>query len=214
MTINLTYNDSNTLGWKSDGNFKSWISSEIRTLMDRLRLYFSVSHFDAKQYGCVDANRKEQIFNEISKNYGNMISRICFGYSRTPDELADLRQDSMLNIWQGLEKYRGESSLKTWVYRVTLNTCVSTLRNRHKELKGITVDEIYDMIDDSEERRIELKELHETILLLNPIDRAIVMLWLDEFSYEEIAGTTGISRANVATRLHRAKLLLKNKFKE
>lgn len=138
-----------------------------------------------------------------------MIVKICFGYAGTKAELDDLHQDALINIWQSLVRFRGDSSVKTWVYRVTLNTCVSTVRRRRESPESDRL-ELYNVIDDSEERRRMVAEMHECIALLSPVDKAIVLAWLDEFSYDEIAEMVGMPRNTVATRLRRAKEKLKN----
>lgn len=147
----------------------------------------------------------ERRFAEIMRDYDPMITRICFGYSRSTAELDDLHQDALVNIWQGLPGFKGDSSLKTWIYRVTLNTCVSTLRARRRQVSVTALDEFYNIIDEDSDRRRLVSEMHECISLLSPIDKAIILLWLDDFSYVEIAATTGLGRNTVATRLRRAK---------
>lgn len=134
----------------------------------------------------VSEERRRQTFNEIMRDYDNMISRICFSYSRTTEEFEDLRQDTYINIWQGFSNFRGESAVKTWVYRITLNTCVSILRKRKNEGNRAELTDFADLIDE-----------------------AIVLMWLDENSYDEIAEVMSLSRNNVAVRLHRAKQTLK-----
>lgn len=154
----------------------------------------------------------EQTFNTIVCRHGEMIRKICFGYARSREELDDLCQDSLINIWQSLPRFRGDSAMKTWVYRVTLNTCVSTLRKRRDDAPKAGLDLLHDIIDESEERRLMIMELHECIARLSPVDKAIVLMWLDEFSYDEIAAMTGLQRNTVATRLRRAKEKMKLKM--
>ena len=151
----------------------------------------------------------ERNFHEIVARYDDMIVKICFGYALTRAELDDLHQDALINIWQSLPRFRGDSSVKTWIYRVTLNTCVSTVRRR-RELPESDRLELYNVIDDSDDRRRMVAEMHDCISLLTPVDKAIVLAWLDEFSYDEIAGMVGMPRNTVATRLRRAKEKLKN----
>ncbi|MDE5970860.1 MAG: sigma-70 family RNA polymerase sigma factor [Muribaculaceae bacterium] len=143
-------------------------------------------------------------FNGIVAQYDSMIAKICFGYARNREELEDLHQDTLINIWQGLERFRGDSDIRTWIYRVTLNTCVSTIRRR-REIPESDRIELYGIIDDSDERRRMIAELHDMIACLSPVDKAIVLLWLDEFSYDEISTMVGLPRNTVATRLRRAK---------
>lgn len=154
-------------------------------------------------------HQRELTFREVLDRYDDLIIKLCFGYANTADELEDLHQDVLINVWQGLERFRGDSSLKTWIYRVTLNTCVSTLRRRSREVSYEDSNQLYDIIDDSAERREMMRELHEAIAQLSPVDKAIILLWLDEFNYEQIAELTGMGRNTVATRLRRAKEKLK-----
>lgn len=151
----------------------------------------------------------ERNFHEIVARYDDMIVKICFGYALTKAELDDLHQDALINIWQSLPRFRGDSSVKTWIYRVTLNTCVSTVRRRRESPESDRL-ELYNVIDDSDDRRRMVAEMHDCISLLTPVDKAIVLAWLDEFSYDEIAGMVGMPRNTVATRLRRAKEKLKN----
>lgn len=140
-------------------------------------------------------------FESLAKEYDSMINRICFGFSRSAEELKDYRQDVLLNIWQSLPRFRGESTVKTWIYRIAVNTCVSTMR---KEVKTHESD-LPDVIDESNERKMQIMELHDLISQLPQVDKAIILLWLEEFSYEEIAGIIGTGRNTVATRIKRAK---------
>lgn len=147
-------------------------------------------------------------FEEVAKTYGRLIERICFGYAKSLQEMEDLRQDSLINLWESMDNYRGSCSMKTWVYRITLNTCVSSFRKRQRQINTVRLTELFDTIDNNDDKYI-LTELHTAISGLNPIDKAVVMLWLDEQSYDEISSIVGISKANVSTRLHRAKEKLK-----
>lgn len=152
----------------------------------------------------------ERRFADIIRDYDSMIMRICFGYSRTAAEFADLHQDALINIWQGLPGFKGDSSLKTWIYRVTLNTCVSTVRSERRRVTQTALDDFYNLVDEDADRRRLVSEMHDCISKLTPVDKAIMLLWLDDFSYDEIAATVGLGRNTVASRLRRAKEKLKN----
>lgn len=154
--------------------------------------------------------RLYRLFDCTVADHDAMIRRICLGYAHTSQDLEDLYQDVLVNIWQGLPSFRADSSIRTWVYRIALNTCVSMLRVRSKQPPQTSLDEVILVPDQSQEKKEAIKELYECIATLGPIDRAIVMMWLDEYSYEEIAETIGLRRNNVATRLHRAKEKLKS----
>ena len=143
-------------------------------------------------------------FEEVAETYGKLIERICFGYANSLQEMEDLKQDALINLWESMATYHGDCSMKTWVYRITLNTCVSSIRKGKRRINTIQLTELFDIIENNDDKSL-LEELHTAISALNPIDKAVVMLWLDEQSYDEIAEIVGISKANVATRLHRAK---------
>lgn len=156
-----------------------------------------------------DKKNVRYAFTQAVGQHDAMIRRICFGYAKTTEDLEDLYQDVLVNLWQSMPRFRGDSSMKTWIYRIALNTCVSNLRMTGKTPKGTPVTDFVDVMDETEQERNAIKELHECIATLGPVDKAVMMLWLDEYSYDEIAAMTGLKRSNVAVRLHRAKENLK-----
>ena len=156
--------------------------------------------------GSEDAGSLSSRFDTLLREHGPLISRICFSYAVDGDDYQDLRQDVLLNIWKGLANFRGDSSSVTWVYRVALNTCVSTVRKRSarpymERLDTMPLDFPAERDDDDMRERMEM--LHMMISELTPVDKAIMTMWLDERSYEEIAEVTGVSKNNVGLRLHR-----------
>ncbi len=156
--------------------------------------------------GLEDAGSLSSRFDTLLREHGPLISRICFSYAVDGDDYQDLRQDVLLNIWKGLANFRGDSSSVTWVYRVALNTCVSTVRKRSarpymERLDTMPLDFPAERDDDDMRERMEM--LHMMISELTPVDKAIMTMWLDERSYEEIAEVTGVSKNNVGLRLHR-----------
>ncbi len=157
-----------------------------------------------------ESKRLDRLFTETVQTHDAMLRRICLGYAANPQDLEDLYQDVLVNIWRGLPSFRSESSIRTWLYRIALNTCVSTLRTRTSRPQQSSLEDVILIPDDSQEKREAVKDLYECIATLNPIDKAIMMMWLDEYSYDEIADTVGIKRNNVAIRLHRAKEKLKS----
>lgn len=149
--------------------------------------------------------RRAESFVSLMAEHDDMISRICLGYSRSRAEYDDLRQDCYVAIWQGLDRFRGDARLKTWLYRVVLNTCVTSLRVRTKTPVWVDIADYADIVDDTQERCRMIAEMHEMIATLPPLDKAIVTLWLEDNSYDEIADIVGMTRNTVATRLSRAK---------
>lgn len=174
------------------------------------RIADTILRFAAALAPDIIETRRTAAFSRLMTQHDDMISRICLSYSRTRAEYEDLRQDCYVALWQGLERFRGDAALKTWIYRVVLNTCVSTIRSRSRAPQRVDIADYADIVDDTPERLRMVAEMHEMISRLPPLDKAIVTLWLDENSYDEIADITGLSRNTVATRLSRAKEKLKN----
>lgn len=146
----------------------------------------------------------EREFKELIALENATISRICFSYSCSVAEFEDLRQDALINIWRGMHSFRGESSAKSWIYRVTVNSCLSTIRkqsrHRHESLDGL-----YGLIDSDDSDKEEIEQLHRVINMLDPEEKTIIMMWLDELSYEEIGIAMGLNRNTIATRIRRIK---------
>lgn len=164
------------------------------------------------QNGC---EKRQRVFTKAVRDHDTMVRRICLGYSHSAEDLEDLYQDVMINVWQGLATYRADSSLKTWIYRIALNTCVSSLRQRSRRPNAVSIEDVVvNVTDSSAEKMQDIRELHECISILGNIDKAVVMLWLDEYTYDEIATLTGLTRGNVATRLHRTKEKLKTIYND
>ncbi|MCM1033642.1 MAG: RNA polymerase sigma factor [Odoribacter sp.] len=154
---------------------------------------------------------RQQLFLKMADEYKGIIAKVCSVYATTTMPFADLYQEVMANLWAGIDTFRGESKQSTWIYRVALNTCI----NQHRHTSRHTVvaqsfDYGFDVADIPDNKEAEVRRLYRLIAQLGAIDRAIIMLWLDEKSYDEISTVTGLSKANVATRLFRAKQQLSN----
>lgn len=153
---------------------------------------------------------KRSLFEQCIEQYSTLINKVCYMYAPDIDNFNDLRQEVLINVWQGIEHFENRSKLSTWIYRVSLNTCITYT---NKERKHSTHDELTDNIysfDDSQEHLRQLKEMYQLIDRLNRLDKALILLWLDEVPYDEIGTIMGISRNNVASRLRRAKEKLTN----
>lgn len=156
-----------------------------------------------------DAERRTD-FEQYVADYGRLINKICYMYASGMDNFNDLRQEILLNLWQGIDGFENKAKISTWIYRVSINTCISYT---NKEKKHSNYDELQDNLyycDDSQEHLRQLREMYQLINKLNRLDKALILLWLDELSYEEIGSIMGISRNNVASRLRRAKEKLTN----
>lgn len=153
-------------------------------------------------------NNRQQRFTATIKEHKRTIYMVCYMFSHDEEDIKDLFQEVLINLWKGFDSFGGRSNLNTWVYRVSLNTCISYQRKENRR-HGQSLDFDIDMstTDDSDTEQIEM--LHSRISRLRPFDRAIVLLWLEGISYDEIAGIVGITPKNVGVRLFRIKEELK-----
>ena len=143
-------------------------------------------------------------FEKIVREYSLMITKVCYYFSTNISELQDLRQDVLLNIWTGLDKFRMESKISTWIYRVCFNTCI-TYRRKNKHRKNeVPLSSVLDIEDDAFDIE-KYKEMHRLINQLGPEDKAIILMWLDENSYEQISSVIGLKRNTLAVRIKRIK---------
>ena len=153
-------------------------------------------------------DNKETEFSRIIREQKATIYTVCYMFSKDKEEVDDLFQEVLVRLWQGYDSFQGKSDLRTWIYRVSLNTCISIDRKK-KRRKTQPLLEGVDLFDknDADNRQTDL--LHERIGRLQAFDRAIVLLWLENLSYEEIAQIVGISVKNVSVKLYRIKEQLK-----
>jgi len=158
-------------------------------------------------------NNKEQAFSKLVRENKSTIYTVCYMFSKDQDEVADLFQEILIRLWQGYATFEGRSDIKTWIYRVSLNTCISI--DRKKKRKGKSVPLAIDKEENEDAAwRKQIRQLHGRITRLQPFDRAIVLLWLEDLSYEEIASIVGISVKNVSVLLYRIREQLKNMSNE
>ena len=153
--------------------------------------------------------QKEQTFSQIVREHKSTIYTVCYMFSQDKDEVDDLFQEVLVNLWRGFEGFEGRSNVRTWVYRVALNTCISLDRKRRSRPQmKLSMD--INLFEDRDTDTQQVDMLHRRISRLRPFDRAIVLLWLEDLSYEEIGQIVGISEKNVSVRLFRIKEQLKH----
>ena len=154
---------------------------------------------------------KEQEFSRMVREHKSTIYTVCYMFSNDADEVSDLFQETLINMWKGFESFRNESKLSTWIYRVAMNTCISADRKKRRQGSKVPLSMNINLYDDEDHETRQVRQLHERIQRLDLIDRALVMMWLEGMSYEEIADVVGISVKNVGVKLIRIKEKLKQK---
>lgn len=147
---------------------------------------------------------RELAFENIIKEYSLLITKICYYFSNDWQELQDLNQEVLINIWIGLKKYRNDSKLSTWIYRVCFNTCITYNRKNNRRKNEVPLTNVLDCEDKSFDME-KYREMHRLINKLGVEDKTLILMWLDENSYEEIAQVIGLNRNTVATKIKRIK---------
>ena len=143
------------------------------------------------------------------KEYRKTIYTVCYFFSKDTEEVNDLYQEILINLWRGFPNYRGESSLKTWIWRVSLNTCSNQERKKKSRIQTVPLSIDIDLYNDEDAGSRQIQMLYDRINRLDVFDRAIILLWLENMTYQDIADVVGISVSNVTTRLFRIKEQLK-----
>lgn len=148
---------------------------------------------------------QRQFINLINEHQG-LIHKVCIMYESDREVRNDLFQEIVLQLWRSFPTFRGESKITTWMYRIALNTAISGYRKRIRKVKTEDLDEVHLNISDQhsgDANEEDIQRLQIAIRRLSDIERAMVMMALEEIPYEEIAETIGITQNNVRVRMNR-----------
>jgi RNA polymerase sigma-70 factor (ECF subfamily) len=153
------------------------------------------------------------VFESLHVSYHPMVLQMCTGFMKGDrDVAADLSQDVFMNVWNALPGFRSESSHKTWIYRITVNTCLQHIR-KSKDKNWMPLEHAGGVTETANASEDRAANLMKAIGQLENVDRLIIMMVLDELEYEEIARVMGISENNLRVKIHRIKLRLKTLMK-
>ena len=165
-------------------------------------------------------NTKEIRFRQIVEENSVRISRICNYYSKNAEDSKDLYQEILINIWKSLDKFRGESSVNTWIYRIAVNTSLTFAGKSYRNLNlsidqmpqgiGVLLDD--DELEKKQKTESHLEELETQLNLLSIIDKALITMMLEGLSMREIADVIGLTEPNVKVKIHRIKENLKQQL--
>ena len=156
----------------------------------------------------------EQEFLSVIREYERVIYKVCYLYTTPNATLNDLYQEVVLNIWKAFPKFRRECKISTWIYRIALNTCISFIRIEKNIPEFVTLTQEADRSEEDDETQAMLQQLYRMINRLGQLEKSIILLYLEEKSYEDISEITGLTVTNVATKLNRIKDKLKKMNKE
>lgn len=162
---------------------------------------------------------KREKFTNLIQSHIRIIYKIVNSYCKIEDDKKDLEQEIILQLWMSFDRYNNEYKFSTWMYRVALNTAISFYRksSKHKERyydHDYTSIIIVEEEEKQSEKEVQLKLLQKFINELDDLNKAIMLLYLEEKSHQEIAEIIGISKSNVGTKVNRIKTKLKLEFKK
>jgi RNA polymerase sigma-70 factor (ECF subfamily) len=164
------------------------------------------------------STRQDLLYEEVMQEYAAAVERLARAYELNAEDRRDLVQEIHFAIWQSLSKFDERCSLRTWVYRVAHNTAASHVMRQHRTNTGlVSLDETPPLAGQADNEaaldgRQKLDRLLRFIQQLNPLDRQLMVLYLEDLDAAAIAEITGISPGNVATRIHRIKNFLSRRF--
>ncbi|WP_243837346.1 RNA polymerase sigma factor [Mucilaginibacter gilvus] len=153
---------------------------------------------------------KDQFILLITNNQG-LILKVCNMYCNSREDKEDLFQDIILQLWRAYGSFNGNSKVSTWVYRIALNNAITRLRKETKREKFAALDDSafnISAIDNTEENQ-QVLQMYSAIKNLTEVERAITMLYMDDYSYKEIADVIGLSESNVGFNLNKIRTKLK-----
>ena len=157
---------------------------------------------------------KEKAFSEIVKRYKNTVFTVCYLFSKDQEEANDLFQETLINLWRGFDAFQGKCDIKTWIWRVSFNTCLTFERKKKRSVETVPLNMDINLFTDTDDDTRQIQQLYHRINRLGVVDRAIILLWLENMSYEEIGQIIGISTKNVSVKLVRIKEQLKKMSNE
>ena len=153
-------------------------------------------------------------FTQLIKDNEGILFKVSSIYADDAETRKDLYQEMVLQLWRSYPSFKGDSKWSTWMYRIALNTAITHMRKAKKHRVLEPMDQsIFNLTEsDNSELESRLKTLYESIKTLNQLEKAIILLFLEDKSHEEIGTITGLSTSNVGTRISRIKLKLKQKI--
>ncbi len=159
---------------------------------------------------------KNDLFISVIESHKGIIYKVAISYCKDDEDRKDLIQEIFVQLWKSFDNYNDDFKYSTWIYRISLNVAISFYRKENTRTKisnPLTVGILnFAVTKDTEEKEINLSILQQFISELKPLDKAIMLLYLEQKSYKEISEIIGYSETNVATKISRIKIVLKEKF--
>lgn len=163
---------------------------------------------------------QDDLYRDAAEKYGASLDRLARAYEANPDRRRDLSQDIHFQLWRSFQRYDARCSLRTWIYRVAHNVAASYVMRERRNFSTLVSLEELEMLPDKADgqlaanQRINLERLSALIQQLKPLDRQVIVSYLEDMDAVSIGEITGLSPANVAMRIHRIKNVLARRFRE
>ena len=157
----------------------------------------------------------EKEFVSLLNRHPGILYKVCSLYCKDRDDRNDLFQEIVLQLWKAYPAFKNESAVTTWMYRIALNTAISNFRKKAGKPQPVSFTEVAFQIPDLKEETAdeEISLLYASIEQLSPVEKAVISLYLDDRSYDEMATILGISKSNVGVKLNRIKTKLEKLIK-
>lgn len=149
-------------------------------------------------------------FLALMEEHQGIVHYVSALYSNSAEERKDLSQEIIFQLWKSFRSFQHQSKFSTWLYRVALNTAISYIRTRKKVAMTSLVEAAHISNDDDNDLEEDIRNLYQSIGKLSKIDRAVILLYMEDYSYQEMADILGISSVNVGVRINRIKKKLKD----
>jgi len=157
---------------------------------------------------------QQQRFQSLMEEHKKILYKVCNSYCRNRDDHEDLAQEIIVQLWRSFGSFDGRCRFSTWMYRIALNVAISFHRRESTRTRHVLSDEeqLLNAVDETASQPEEMQLLYQFIAALDPLNKALVLLYLDGNSYLEIAEVLGISETNVATKISRLKQTMRQEF--
>ena len=153
----------------------------------------------------------QERFQNLMEEHKKILYKVCHSYCRNPGDRDDLAQEIIVQLWRSFRSFDQRVRFSTWMYRIALNVAISFYRRESVRARHVVPgsEHLLEAVDQTANRSEEMQVLYEWIEGLDPLHKALVILYLDGNNYQEIADVLGISQTNVATKINRLKETLR-----
>ena len=152
--------------------------------------------------------KKAERFLKIIKENKGILYKVINIYCKDNEDKKDLEQEILIQLWKSLKKYNKSYKISTWIYKIAMNVSISFYRKNKNSLTHITIDSIFiekECVEHNDENKDKKRILNIFIEQLNEFDKAIILLYLEDYNYKEISNIVGITETNVGSKINRIK---------